>query len=81
MIQNLKKVSYFQSGNCSEKLSSNPFQKIFQNAELVLRLGVIMIRDFFKDFFQGRNTPLFLKLQMIKTQNYPAQVDSYYNSS
>ena len=50
MIQNPQKVRYFQSGNCSGKLSSNSLQKMCQNAELVLRFGVIMIRDFIQIF-------------------------------
>ena len=50
MIQNPQKVRYFQSGNCSGELSSNSLQKMCQNAELVLRFGVIMIRDFIQIF-------------------------------
>ena len=53
MIQNPQKVRYFQSGNCSRKLSSNPLQKMCQNAELVLRLRVIVIRDFIQIFSKG----------------------------
>ena len=50
MIQNPQKVRYFQSGNCSGKPSLNSLQKMCQNAELVLRFGVIMIRDFIQIF-------------------------------
>ena len=50
MIQNPQKLRYFQSGKCSRKLSSNCLQKMCQNAELVLRFGVIMIRDELKIF-------------------------------
>ena len=50
MIQNPQKLIYFQSGKCSRKLSTNRLQKMCQNAELVLRFGVITIRDELKIF-------------------------------